>query len=487
MEAVEVSGLYRDALGRQILITQGLAGYTLVAGKKILFRLYTQLAAFGSISVLAKISYRVAGLTITRNVLIPQSKLLIEQTGPFSSSIGIIFSEAAFPLSVMASVEFLVRHGDLSTIRFETGELRFREPGRLRLLIHNLRGTAPWGNEIVPQLSWLTQMHRALLRMSALLPVRDGVKMGLTHTDAGLLFRFGDTFEAWPAVCPAGGAPPCDPYEVVDYYRREAQSINATGTKERVDVSVVWRPNDQLQDEPPGGKAYLPNIAVGEGVAMVVSGEWRGKSYLAATMMQEVCHIFGAEAPESPYADPGDQWHSRDIPLDDPLAFDFLNLRPYRFSRGYLGDVMGTGAWQGADQSMLNDYDWEHMRRRLVAIAASESARESANTVTDSQFAREIEQIFPPEEAIVPRAIAQKEPMPAQRDRRQDSVEECGQQATRYHTPISREIADWLVAEGVAEVFYADNREGDDVVVPPTPRFSLEPRDIEERFGLRSD
>jgi hypothetical protein len=37
---IKYSGFYQDNFGRSFLVTQGLVGYTLVAKKEILFRLY---------------------------------------------------------------------------------------------------------------------------------------------------------------------------------------------------------------------------------------------------------------------------------------------------------------------------------------------------------------------------------------------------------------------------------------------------------------
>ena len=45
MAKITASGMHTDEFGQMMLVTQGLAGYTLVANKKILFRLFLDLSA----------------------------------------------------------------------------------------------------------------------------------------------------------------------------------------------------------------------------------------------------------------------------------------------------------------------------------------------------------------------------------------------------------------------------------------------------------
>ena len=70
--------------------------------------------------------------------------------------------------------------------------------------------------------------------------------------------------------------------------------------------------------------------------------------------------------------------HSKDPVLNDPFAFDFYHLKPYRpTGTAFLGDVMSTAVWQGSDMTLYNAFDWEHLRQKFVKLpgVASSSAR----------------------------------------------------------------------------------------------------------------
>jgi hypothetical protein len=54
MNTITQSGAFYDEFGQLALVTQGLGGYTLVAHKKILFRLFLDLSATSCITVVAR-------------------------------------------------------------------------------------------------------------------------------------------------------------------------------------------------------------------------------------------------------------------------------------------------------------------------------------------------------------------------------------------------------------------------------------------------
>lgn len=376
MSKITTAGVHYDAAGHLALVTQGLGGYTLVARKKILFRLYTAVPAGSCLTVLARITYTLAAFSITRSIVIPSGSLLIDTTDPLGSNIGILFTGDVFPFPSTTgySVEFDI-YGSSSPAHFAFHDLVFLPAGRIRLLIHDLIGTAPWGTKIESDITWLVEMFRALERLSAMMPVRDGIKFGLTHADAGICFTYGEQLDSWPAVCPSGNAPPCTTGEMFQRNMRETREINASGTAERVDATVIWRPRDLAFPAPGGegvgGKAISYDSPPGTGQAGVVGGNRYGKEFTAAILAQEIGHLFGLEPKESPHVDdPMHPQHSKDPVLNDPFAFDFYHLRPYRPLGGaFLGDVMsGGGVSQGSDMSLYNAFDWEHLRQRLVRI-----------------------------------------------------------------------------------------------------------------------
>jgi hypothetical protein len=377
MNKITNSGLYYDDSGQLVLVTQGLGGYTLVANKKILFRLFLDVAATNVTAVLVTITYRLLGFSIKKNILIPAGSLLIENTSPNGPSVGILFTGDAFPFPGKYEVAFSVS-GNSSFLPGFKIELGFLEPGRLRLLIHNLVGTAPWGTKIEPNFAWLIEMFQSLERLSAMLPVSDGIKFGLTHTDAGLCFLFGENIDAWPEVCPSGNPPPCTKDEMIALNLSETNQINAGGTLAHVDATISWRPRDATKFPPPGGEgvggqAISYNSPPGKGLAVIVGGRLNGKEFTAPLVAQEIGHLFGLEPRESPhFEDPLDGLHSKDRSVIDPFAFDFYLQKPYQPLLGdFIGDVMnnfGGGLSRGRDMVLYNAFDWEHLRKKLPRL-----------------------------------------------------------------------------------------------------------------------
>src|SRR5688572_27288714 len=92
------SGLHSDGLGNTMLVTQGLSGYSLVADKKILFRLFVDLTGVESVSIVAIITHRAWGLKIRKVIAVPCDQVIVERTGPNGPSVGVIFSGAVFPV-----------------------------------------------------------------------------------------------------------------------------------------------------------------------------------------------------------------------------------------------------------------------------------------------------------------------------------------------------------------------------------------------------
>jgi hypothetical protein len=390
MNPITKSGIYYDESGQLVLVTQGLGGYTLVANKKILFRLYLDLSATKCVTVLATVTYTVFGFNLKKSFLIPTASLLIENSGLLGSSVGILFTGDVFPIPtslISYSVEFDVYGNPSSVPHFGITELVFLTPGRLRLLIHNLTGTAPWGTVITANFAWLIDMFQSLERLSSMLPVSDGIKFGLTHTDAGLCYVFGENIDPWPAVCPSGNAPPCNSGEMVALNLAETNQINASGTVEHVDATVSWRPRDPTFPPPGGegvgGKAISYASPPGKGLAVLVGGNLNGLEFTAPIMAQEVGHLFGLEPKESPhFEDPLDALHSKDPVLNDPFAFDFYLLKTYQPPPGaFLGDVMnnfGGGVAQGRDMVLYNAFDWEYLRQKFVKLPGVPRSKSAA-------------------------------------------------------------------------------------------------------------
>jgi hypothetical protein len=167
MSAPMYSGIYYSVNDqRRILITQGLEGYTLVTKKKILFRLYLDLYHISQVTlVLVTVSYRLpdSNFNVKKYFTIPRDHLFVEKLSPNGPSIGIIFEGKVFDSSFLIhNVEFSVMVGDRVILRSITPDLKFLPSGRLRILIHALVGTAPWGNKIEQNFAWLIEMFQSL-------------------------------------------------------------------------------------------------------------------------------------------------------------------------------------------------------------------------------------------------------------------------------------------------------------------------------------
>ncbi len=93
---------------------------------------------------------------------------------------------------------------------------------------------------------------------------------------------------------------------------------------------------------------------------------------------QEIGHNFGLEPPGSPhYNDPNDPGHSKDGPLGDPYAYDFVHHRPLAVGPlGFSGDTMNNsagGLTQGQDAAAYNAYDFNYLIDQLASLPGTGS------------------------------------------------------------------------------------------------------------------
>lgn len=379
MGKITNSGVHADEFGQLALVTQGLGGYTLVARKKILFRLFLDVPTIKPTAVVATVTIKIVGLTITKTILIPSGSLLIEMTGPYGPSVGVVFAGDMFPFAGTYSVSFSMLGSGPIIPQFRFNELGFSRSGRVRLLIHNIVGIAPWGTNIQPNLDWLVELFQALERLSAMFPVRDGIKFGLAQQNAGICFVFGENIDLFN--CLSG---PCTLQEKIDKLLKETKIINSAGTSEHIDATVGWRPRDTTKFPPPGGESTGGKAFPGLALASLVGGNEGGREKTASVMAQEVGHIFGLEPAASPHFDGGG--HSRNRAVIDPFAFDFLRLKPYQPMVGdFIGDVMGVGVHQGKDMVLFNAFDWEHLRKRLVQLPLMSGLAEKKRSAKSQQ------------------------------------------------------------------------------------------------------
>jgi hypothetical protein len=398
------SGMYNTENFQQILITQGLSGCTLVTRKKVLFRLFVSESLINIVDrMLIRVTYNIFGSSFKKDFLFPKNSFFIESSVPNGPSIGIILDGKTFPIPLLTyKIDFYgystITHFPNILFHFTTPELKFLPSGNLRILakpLESLARTAPWGNKILSNITWLLDLFESLTRLGAMLPVSDGISFGSNPNPlTGLSYIIGEKLDAWPEICPKGAPPSmpdeffpnflvCDKIEMRDEMVQEAIKLKSMGI--RVDVTLVWRQNDPMKPpDPRVDQYYVGEIPGGHAdvvsknrLARVVGGKYRDvpsgviAEMTAPTIAQEIAHTFGAESTDSPNYDGGG--HSNRLVLADPYAFDFVRLRHYLpYAQGlkgrYLGDVMSLAVWQGRDSTMFSAYDWEYLRKKLIQL-----------------------------------------------------------------------------------------------------------------------
>jgi hypothetical protein len=198
---IEASGLRQDVNGQPILITQGLTGYTLVAGKECLFRLFM---SKDSLNIVDSIVVHILRPplppanpwpNIGSWIVVPKAYLDYVTDFPNGPSIGLIIRGFAFPVHDKYSVAFSIRtvQGVIIQELLVDG-LVFRPTQDLRILVVPTVGTAR--HFIVTQ-QWLDDINWAMLRLSCMLPFRDCVidKLSnnlLVNSSHGLRYRIGN-------------------------------------------------------------------------------------------------------------------------------------------------------------------------------------------------------------------------------------------------------------------------------------------------------
>ncbi|MBD0367243.1 MAG: hypothetical protein ICV53_14215, partial [Flavisolibacter sp.] len=368
MFTIEKSGFYQDNLGQSFLITQGLVGYTLVAGKQCLIRMFV------GPNVLAEVDYLTLHINNTSSgkhkwVIVPKDHIIYVSDYPNGPSVGVIIRGFAFPTSGLYNLTITLRDVFGSVVAsMNIFSLSFKPTMDLRFLVVFLihQGVFTATQE------WYNDVERTMLRLGSMFPVRDCISHNLSdipRQNKGIQYAIGR---------------PCDGY-IAGYYDcvySQTRSLNNRG--DGVHVTIEYRPGfyypqyNPPGDPSPGGNSGRPPVPYTDlRRASCVAGNWNGLEMSAGCFAQEIGHNFGLEPPNSPhYQDPLDPGHSKDSHLIDPFAYDFINNRLYNppMQNRFLGDVMNNfagGIFQGADYALFNSVDWEYLRLEFMKIGYS--------------------------------------------------------------------------------------------------------------------
>jgi len=100
---ISLSGVYQGDNGQTFLVTQGITGYTLVAGKQCLFRLFLGAQQLSQVDT---VTFRASspGLNQPDATVTSQSQLIVETGTPNGPSVGLIIPGFAFPQAGSYSV-----------------------------------------------------------------------------------------------------------------------------------------------------------------------------------------------------------------------------------------------------------------------------------------------------------------------------------------------------------------------------------------------
>jgi hypothetical protein len=130
MSTITQSGLYTTNDGIPFLITQGLVGYNLIAGKQCLLRIFTTPANVQQASALI---VTIAGAGHASAIVIPSASWIAESAAPQGPSIGIIIRGFAFARPAQYSVGFFLLGGVGNVLVSGNAALIFTDTGDLRL------------------------------------------------------------------------------------------------------------------------------------------------------------------------------------------------------------------------------------------------------------------------------------------------------------------------------------------------------------------
>ena len=378
MLTITKSGLYQNDAGQTLLVTQGIAGYTLVAGKQFLIRFFVDPTVLPTVNAI-KLMIGSVG------ILLPRADLIIETQAPHGPSVGCIVRGYACPGSGNYTITINCKDTNLNDVTLPAAcQFVFLPSKDIRFMVVPIQGSAPSRNFLFSP-AWVADIQKAMQRLNCMFPVRDCVHNNLDHNfKTGIRYHIAAPLEGWPLEVGLGAQ---------DYLQETKQFNAAAGPgTDWVDVTIVYRPCQPACSESPGGIALLNGITQPSPRVDCVGGFFNilGIDMSAPCFAQEVAHLFGLEPVGSPgYQDLNNLSHSKNSHISDPYAFDFVNKRPFPpdTTAHWLGDTMNnlaSGVWQGSDSVMFSPFDWESLRQGIVKLNNHQTGTDINPTLKDS-------------------------------------------------------------------------------------------------------
>lgn len=358
-QQIKQSGITVDNFGKKILITQGLSGCTLIAGKRTLFRVFINPSDLPQV---AKATFNITGTS--GPIQFNKSDLIIESSAPNGPSVGFIIPGINYPKAgdYGCNMQIIANNGNILK-NIVIGNINFQPAVDLKLFVFYLYG-ADW---YWPTPAYTEDVKASMQRLGAMFPVRDGVQENLNSDKcSGIRYLIGNPSEAYGKGCLFKGVCAWD----------QTRQINS-GTGDHVDVTIVFRPGlyspewNPSGDPKPGGNSAPPEPPYSDlPRAACVCGLWNGIYYTASCFAHEIGHNFGLVDPSSPHYNRAK--HSKDQIINDPYAYDFVNHR--RFVT--INDAMGS--LSDNDAVMFSAYDWNFLQKRMVAQLKSTGTETNA-------------------------------------------------------------------------------------------------------------
>ena len=344
------SGITVDNFGNKILITQGVSGSILIAGKQCLIRVFVNAADLPKAS---KVNFTIGGFAQSEFMEINKSDLIIESAAPNGPSVGFIVPGIKYPKGGDYGFNLSVSSDNGNILKnIVVGNINFQPAVDLRLLVFYLYG-ADW---YWPTPAYTEDAKKSMLRLGSMLPVRDGVQENLnTDKCSGIRYVIGNPMEAYGKGCLHNDVCGWD----------QTRQINSTAG-DHIDITIEFRPGlfnpewNPPGDPEPGGNSGRPAFPYDDlPRASCVVGFWNGMDLTADCFAEEIGHNFGLVPSASPHNDGGS--HSKDQFINDPYAFDFINRRIFVT----VNDAMGSLADDEA--VMFSAYDWNFLQKEMVA------------------------------------------------------------------------------------------------------------------------